>query len=77
MILLKTLAPRVDPATSLGKKNAVFQRNLPLIFILLSVIIAASQNARIHSGIAEARKNKSVFLKASQKDFATKTSLKF
>ena len=58
------LTPRMPPDMSLGKKNASFQMNLALMCILLSVIITASQNARIHSGMVEAKKKRNVFCNA-------------
>ena len=55
---------------------AVFnERNLGQTLSVLRSELA-SQNARSHSGTVEAKKNKSVFFRASQKDLATKTSLK-
>ena len=45
------IPPSIEPDKSLEKKNPVLKRALPLILSLLSVIVAASQNARINSGI--------------------------
>ena len=69
--------PKLEPSINLGKKNDVLKIERPFTFNLLSVIVAASQNAKIHSGMIWHIKKIKVFFIEIKNDDVLLRSVKF